>query len=274
MAKISSGSTQQVSGLRELSKNLANVSDSFAKLSSGKRIAKASDDAAALAIVASLDTATVTMAQASRNISDISSALAITDGATDQIQQLSTRLTELVIESSNGTYSDMQRAALQQEYKSTVEEIQRIGATTNFNGVNLLGGQQITAQVGTDGSSDSSLSTPSIDIAQMVSSISLQDISTAEGAAAAISAVDDFSKQLSYVRGSAVGATQSRLDSIQSTLSAQRTAAQQASTRIADVDVAEESAKLTASQVRAQIAPALAAQVSKLNASITQSLLG
>lgn len=271
MVKIGGDFAGKGSSLKDVSKS---VSDSFNKLSSGKRITKASDDAAALAIVASLESATVTMGQASRNVSDISSALAITDGATEQIQQLSTRLSELVIESSNGTYSDLQRAALQQEYASTVQEIQRIGATTNFNGVNLLGGQQITAQVGTTGGSDSTLSTPTINIEQMASSISLQDISTASGAAAAISAVDDFTKQLSYARGSSLGSTQSRLDSIQSNLSAQRTAAQEAASRISDVDVAEETAKLTANQVKLQAGTALSAQLKNLNASVMQTLLG
>jgi len=254
-------------------KALDRLANSLSKLSSGSRINKASDDAAGLAIADALESAIVQVGQATRNVNDTSSALSIADGAVDQVQNLNGRLQELATQASNGTYTDEQRATLQAEYSAITQEIQRISETTPFNGAQLLDGSSITAQIGTSGGSSSQLSVGGIDLAGMASSVASQDISTQAGAQAALSAVQSFSDNLSNQRSSTIGAAQSRLDSVDSSLSARGAAEAEALARIKDVDYAEEVASATAASIQSQVGVALSAQAKNINADIVKALL-
>jgi flagellin len=118
------------SGANSLSKALQGQKTAMDRLSSGKSINKASDNPAGLAVLSQLDASVVSLGQASRNISDSSSALAIADGASGQIQDMTGRLQELATQAANGTISDSQRGALQQEFSALTQEIQRVGKTT------------------------------------------------------------------------------------------------------------------------------------------------
>lgn len=256
-----------------LNKTLNKLSESFSRLSTGSRINKASSDPAGQAIASALESVIVQVGQASRNVGDAISAVAIADGAAEQVQSLNVRLQELATQSANGTLSDSDRSALQAEYSSTVQEIQRIAETTEFNGTKLLDGTSLSIQVGVDNSSNSNLNVGGLNIKQLASSLASQDISTQGGAQAALSAAQTFSDTLSSQRSSSLGAAQSRLDSIDSSLSAKRQTDQEALSRIQDVDYAEEVAQATALTIRAQTGTALQAQTYNLNANVIKTLL-
>jgi flagellin len=189
------------------------------------------------------------------------------------VQSLNIRLQELATQSANGTLSDSDRSALQAEYSSTVQEIQRIAETTQFNGTNLLDGTSLSIQVGVDNSSNSNLNVGGLNIKEMASSLASQDISTQAGAQAALDAAQTFSDTLSSQRSSSLGAAQARLDSIDSSLSAKRQADQEALSRIEDADYAEEIAQATALMIRAQTGTALQAQTYNLNVNVIKTLL-
>lgn len=271
---VSSSNPFGGSTLNNLSKALDGQKSAMERLSSGKSINRASDNAAGLAVLAQLDASFVSLGQASRNISDTSSALAIADGATEQIQNMTGRLQELATQAANGTLSDSQRGALQQEYSALTQEIQRIGSTTEFNGIKLLDGGSFTAQVGTDASSSSQIGVSGINVGNLVSNVASQDIGTQAGAQAALSAVSQFSDNLSQARGDKIGAVQSRLDVAQSNVSTQAIGTQQAASSIGDADVAEEAAQMTKNKILAQVSTALLAQSGNLDRDRVKSLLG
>lgn len=124
--------------MRALSSNSANLSTSFERLASGQRINRASDDAAGLAVSASLDVKSRLFAQGSRNLNDGISLLNIADGALQQLRDVTIRQKELAAQSANGSYSNEQRKAINTEASALTQEYNRIINTTSYNNVSLL----------------------------------------------------------------------------------------------------------------------------------------
>ena len=112
----------------------ANLQKALYQLSSGSRINTGADDAAGLAVADGLMANITALTQSARNASDGVGKLQVADGALAQVTTLLNRAITLATESANGTLSDIQRAPLQAEFASIKAEIDRIGATTNFNG--------------------------------------------------------------------------------------------------------------------------------------------
>ena len=118
------------------------------QLSSGSRINSGADDAAGLAVADGLMANITALTQSSRNASDGVGKLQVADGALAQVTTLLNRAVTLATESANGTLSDTQRAPLQSEFASIAKEIDRIGATTNFNGQLVFQNQLANTMVG------------------------------------------------------------------------------------------------------------------------------
>lgn len=266
------GNSSSLSINNFLTKNISQLSQSFKKLASGSRINSASDDAAGLAIAEALGANAATLQVANRNTQDAQSAIEIADGAISQVGDIGSRLKELATQASNGTLSDTQRAALQTEFSELSQEIGRITNTTEFNGIKLVTGDEVTAQVGSDSSADSQIKVPGTSIATASSDVASQNISTQAGAQAALAKVDTLIQQASQSRGQ-LGASSSRLSVAESANSSRYQNVRAAESRIRDVDVAEESAKLTSAQIRTNAATAISAQAGKLNANNVLKLL-
>ena len=243
----------------------------FAQVSSGYRIASAADDAAGLATASGIAASVTEISQASRNVSDSTSALSIADGALMQVSEISTRMQELATMAANGTLTDEQRGALQTEYAALSEEIQRIGATTSYNGKNLLDGSSLTAQIG---SASQTLTVNGVNLQSLSSAVTSQDISTQAGAQAAMSAIDQFSQDLTTQRTGTIGSAMSRLDSIQNNLSNQSITYSSALSQIRDADLSSAVVDLTRAKVLQQYQVALFQQASILQASTRLSILG
>ena len=194
------------------------------------------------------------------------------DAALGQLGDLAGRKAELAQQAANGTLSDTDRLALNQEDAALTEEMNRIVATSEFNGVNVFD-NSVTAQVGTDSSANSQLTVGGTDVASLVSSLSSQNISTQESARASLDAVQSFTSSIAQKRGE-VGATQSRLSSVSNQVEDRKLNESQALSRIQDLDVAEETASLVRSKILTQSGSALLAQAGKLNADNVKSLLG
>ncbi len=136
---------------------LLNTADSalgrvYERLSSGQRINRAADDAAGLAISDKLKADSRVLGQAVRNVNDVISVLNIADGALAALTEIVTRQQELATQASNGTFSSVQRAALNKEHTQLSAEYRRIIETSNFNGVNVFDGQEgkVNTQLGRD----------------------------------------------------------------------------------------------------------------------------
>ena len=126
---------------RQLSGNNSAVSKNLEKLSSGYKINRAGDDAAGLAISEKMRAQITGLETAQKNANDGISLVQTAEGALTEVHSMLNRMVELADQSANGTYDDKtDRANLQKEVKSLLDEIDRIADGTNFNGINLLDG--------------------------------------------------------------------------------------------------------------------------------------
>lgn len=140
---------------RRLANGQEGLSQVFERLSSGQRINRASDDAAGLAIADSLRADARIFQQGVRNLNDGVSLFNIVDSALEELTSIVERLQELSAQAANGSYSDDQRAVLDQEAQSLSDEYSRIIQSVEFNDMSLLNGdtQSISLQggIGTNG---------------------------------------------------------------------------------------------------------------------------
>ncbi|MEJ2419795.1 MAG: flagellin, partial [Exilibacterium sp.] len=137
---------------RQLVSSGAELDRASERLSSGKRINKAADDAAGLAISNRLTSQIRGLDQAVRNANDGISLIQTAEGALSESTNILQRMRELAIQSANGIFDDAGRATLDAEVQQLVEELDRIAETTSFNGQTLLDGTQgeVKLQVGAE----------------------------------------------------------------------------------------------------------------------------
>lgn len=202
------------------------------------------------------------------------SALQIADGAMNEVGGLLTRMRELSVQSANGTLGTTDRASLQEEFQAAMDEIDRIGGVTEFNGTALLDGTfDVDLQVGTGTGANDSIN---VAVTQAIDSTGLAlaalDISDVAGAQAAMTAIDTAIDDVSSARGS-LGAVQNRLNVTINNLSSAYENVSAANSRIRDVDFAEETAAMTKNQVLVQAGVSILSQANQLPSSAL-SLLG
>lgn len=137
------------------------------RLSTGRRINSASDDAAGLAIATGMRSDMRGIRAAIRNANDGISMIRTAEGALDTAQSIIQRMQELATQSANGTYQHRNRDLMQAELHQLRDEFKRIAATTQYNGIRLLQGTERSLQVGPDSGDRLTLGLPSIDAARM-----------------------------------------------------------------------------------------------------------
>jgi flagellin len=125
---------------RNLTASDSEATSSVAKLSAGKRVLAAKDDAASLAIGSRLSAEVAGLKQAGVNAGQASSMLQIADGAMDKVNDILTRMKTLAIQSGSGQLSDTERGMLDTEFQALRDEIDRIAEDTEFNGTQLVNG--------------------------------------------------------------------------------------------------------------------------------------
>ncbi len=246
---------------RHLARASEALGGSFEKLATGLRIVRAADDAAGLAISERLRAQVRSLDQASRNANDGVSLVQTAEGALDEVSGILVRMRELAVQSANGTVSNSDRETLDDEFQSLQQEITRIANSTEFNGVSLLNGSSsITFQVGfgtTSGVDTMSVSTSSVTSSTL--GVGSLDIGSGGNTSTAIAAIDSAIDTVSELRGS-FGASQNRLMSTISNIENQIENLSAAESRIRDVDVAAETARLTRNSILQQAAISILAQ--------------
>src|SRR6187549_1093820 len=123
---------------RNLSKTTDALVGNFARLSTGRRIARASDDAAGLAISTRLQAQIRSLNQAGRNASDGIGLVQTAEGQLDELSSILTRARELSVQSANGTLQAIDKDALQNEFSNILTQVDQIANSANFNGLSLL----------------------------------------------------------------------------------------------------------------------------------------
>jgi len=232
------------------------------KLSSGKRINYASDDAAGQALATRLTAEVQGMAVASRNAADGQGMLDTADGALQETQSLLLRMRELAVQAGNGTMTTDDQAALDKEFQALDDEVDRIATKTTWAGTNLLdqtGGATgvFEFQVGVKASE-----TIEVTIGDMTSatlSIDSLDVTDATNSNAAITALDAAIKTVATERAN-LGAFSNRLESTVSNLGQIGVNLAASVGRIEDADFAKETGNLAKNQILQQAATAMVAQ--------------
>lgn len=136
---------------RNLSASAAKSQSALNKLSSGSRITSAKDDAAGLAIATSLRMDLSSVRAAQSNISQASSMLQVADGGLNQITDILGRMKTLAATAQSDQISNTERGFVNTEYQNLVQEIDRIAAGTEYNGIELLTGTTgVGASLGTN----------------------------------------------------------------------------------------------------------------------------
>lgn len=230
------------------------------RLSTGKRINSAKDDAAGLAIASTMTASIRGMNQAIRNANDGISLAQTAEGALDEVANMLQRIRELAVQSASGTYSDADRTNMQTEVAELGAQIDSIIADTKFNGVTLFGAADVTLDIQT-GSTSADKVTLTI-TGLNVAAASGSDISTAGGADTAMGNVDTALTAVATTRAS-LGAGQSRLESVVNNLTANVTNLSDARSRIQDADFSAETAALAKAQILSQASTAMLAQANQ-----------
>ena len=244
------------------------------RLSSGKKINSAADDAAGLAISSKMKAQIRGLDMASKNAEDGISMVKTAEGAMEEINNMLTRMRELAIQSANATNTNADRANLELEVAQLKQEIDGIGTRTEFNTLQVLAksGVKGNFQVGANKGQ-------TIDInnyfktAVTASGLGLKSatVASAGKASTAISLFDSAIKTLAARRAN-LGALQNRLEYTVKNLNVASENLSAANSRIEDADMAKEMMNLTSANVLQQAATSMLAQANQAPQSITQLL--
>jgi flagellin len=240
-----------INAQRNLSAVTDRLGNNYRRLSTGLRISTAADDAAGLAISERLRSQVRSLEQAKRNANDGISFVQTAEGALNEVSSILTRLRELAIQSSNGSVSNQDKETLDEEFQSLVSEVNRIGRSTEFNGIKLLDGSASTVSFQVGFGTTSGIDTLSVSLSAALSTtlaLNSLDIGSGGATTTAISNIDAAINTISSLRGS-LGAVQNRLGSTINNLAVQVENLSAAESRIRDVDVAYETAQLTRNNI-------------------------
>ncbi|MBY0582286.1 MAG: flagellin FliC [Sphingomonas sp.] len=236
------------------------LSKSIERLSTGKRINSAGDDAAGLAIASSFTSQIRGQNQAIRNANDGIALAQTADGSLNEATNILQRIRELAVQSASGTYSDANRTNLQTEVGELTSQLSDIINNSTFNDVTLFAAADttITIQTGSGSSDTVDLTITGLDLTDAIAS----DISTSAGATTALDDIDTALEAVATTRAS-LGAGQSRLNSVVNNLTSSVANLTDARSRIEDVDFSTETTELAKQQILSQASTALIAQANQ-----------
>ena len=253
---------------RHLGLSYDSLSQSVERLSSGLRINSAKDDAAGLAVRELMRADIRVIQQGSRNAQTAISMLQTMEGAMASIDEALIRMKELAEQAATGSYSDQQRRIMNNEYKQMAAEVDRVAASTKFNGVAMLNSATGT-QVVHFGENSSTITLNSVDVTMASLGIDVNSasqnstIETAAGAQSALALLTTAIESKDSARAS-FGYYMNRLESTSAVLNIQAENLMAAESRISDVDVATEMANMTRNQVLTQVGVAMLAQANSM----------
>ena len=132
----------------------AGLETAFERLSTGKRVNSASDDAAGLAIGKDLESRVRGLNQAVRNVNDGISMVQIAEGALDEVTTILQRMRDLAVQAANGSLGSSERGYLDTEHKKLAESLNSVVGQAKFGSTQLIGASDtpVTLQTGADAS--------------------------------------------------------------------------------------------------------------------------
>jgi flagellin len=260
-----------------LDKVQRDMDTSIARLSSGKRITRASDDAAGQAIAGRMEAQIRGLNQSVRNIKDGQALVDTQEGALQEVSTILQRMRELAVQASGGAMSTTDKSYLQLEMKALVAEIEAIGANTVFNDVAVLGGTKFNfyADIDVNGTA---VTTVSATVTKSKLNIATAEVSVGKDANNAhlqkvLTAIDNALDNINEARAG-MGATSNRFDHIIDNLTNVIANTEGSKSRIEDADFAVETTQLTRNTVLQQAATSMVAQANSSKNSILALIQG
>jgi len=224
------------------------LNSTLTALSSGQRINTGADDPAGLAIANGLEANITALTQSVQNATDGQGEMQVADGALSQITTLLNNAISLATEAANGTVSDTQRTALDNEFTSIKTEIDSIGGNTTYNGQAIFGGATTTIYMSDSSSAGINLVTVSFQTVSSSSlgtaSISGDDLTTASNAQAALLDINSAIQQVAGLRGN-LGAQSMQLSSAINVMNVQITNLTNAENAIMAANMGTETSNLS-----------------------------
>ena len=237
---------------------------SIARLSSGKRITRAHDDAAGLAIAGRMESQVRGLTMNIRNAKDGQSLVDTQEGAMQEITSILQRIRELAVQRSSGVTTSADQDYLQLEVGQLVKEITNIGANTRFQGARILTGATFSFYTDID-IKGTAVETVATWVTAAALEVTVAQISIGSGTTGAVS----VSKAISLVDGALgsiasfranLGAVSNRFDHIIDNLTNVVANTESAKSRVEDADFAVETTQLTRNTVLQQAATSMVAQ--------------
>ncbi|MBK9009413.1 MAG: flagellin FliC [Novosphingobium sp.] len=251
----------------------ANASNSASKmlgtamerLSTGKRINSAKDDAAGSAIATNMTSQVRGMGQGIRNAYDGISLAQTAEGALSEVTNMLQRVRELAVQSASGTYQNADRAYMQSEVTALTNQISAVLANTQFNGNTLFsyhGWHRRDFRHPDRGQLGDIVTITSAAIDGTNISATALDVTAA---AAASTTIDNVNLALTDVNAAraGLGAGQNRLESVISNLTSNVTNLSDARSRIEDTDYSSETTAMAKAQILSQASTAMIAQANQ-----------
>ena len=267
-------------------RNLTNATNDLNKalnrMSTGLRVNSSADDAAGMFVASTLDTQIRGSKVAQDNVATGINVLQTVEGDISVIEDNLLRIRDLATQAANGIYSEESMQAMQNEVNARIEEINRIANASNFNGLNLLNGNDafkngLRLQVGANSEKATNCVVVPAEVFANAEASSLglivnngaQFASTEEVFASASNAalfIADVDKALTKMNShkATIGAIQNRLESANNSLTTMIENATAAKSTIMDADIAEESANYTRATILQQTASTLLVQANSL----------
>ena len=238
------------------------LAKSIDRLSTGKRINSAADDAAGNAISTRMTSQIRGLNQAVRNANDGISLAQTAEGGMNEIVNMVQRMRELAVQSASGTLQDTDRVNLQAEVAELILQIDDVASRTDFNGVALLDGTNATVDIQTGSASGETVAITLTDVTTATLGVDAVDIATAAGADTALGLLDTALDDITTAQAT-LGAGQNRLQATVSSLVNRVTNLSESRSRIQDANFSEESTQLAKAQILSQASTAMLAQANQ-----------
>jgi flagellin len=255
---------QSLAAQRNLGVNTEAQKTSFEKLASGSRINKAADDAAGLAISEKMRATIRSVRQDVRNANDGISMIQTAEGGMNEVSNVLVRFRELSIQAASDTLGDQERSFIDKEMQQLKSEVNRIAAGTEFNGRKLLNGEgnALDIQIGTGNNAElDRFSYDPSKTAVGAEALGIAGLSTAtkESSQQNLEQIDQAIMKLNENRAE-LGALQNRLGSAVTSLNIYDENLSGAKSRIADVDMANETAEMMKRNILTQAGTSVLSQ--------------
>ena len=239
--------------------NRNSIENPIKKLSSGKRIKNAADDAAGLELLSKLEAALSGKEQAIKNAADGQGLLVTAEAGVAKISNILNRMRELALQAVSGTNSIAEREALQSEADQLTAEISRIADGTYFNGSTPLSGVNVNVQVGTSIDESIPLTIDAVGSSDLQLDEGRVSFDTFANARDAIAVIDLAFEKLAAA-GSDIGASMNKVSSSIDHLSSSAKNTKSTASWMSDIDVEDETTRLIKSKILQQSSNAMLAQ--------------